>query len=91
MTVTLACPENNDPLPYDRLDGEWRQWYEVSTRNCYHCLVPKEGIYVSCRKGHPMITVSGRHKHRLTYNGVIRLARLMKPCQNCPDFDNDWE
>jgi len=32
MTVTLACPENNDPLSYDRLDGEWRQWYETAHR-----------------------------------------------------------
>jgi len=64
---------------------------EVSTRNCYHCLAPNERIYVSCRKGHAMVTVSGQHRRRLTYNGVIRLARLMKPCQDCPDFDNDWE
>lgn len=64
---------------------------EVSTRNCYHCLAPKEGIYVSCRMKHLMITISGQHKRRLTYNGVIRLARLMKPCESCPDFDNHWE
>ena len=32
MTVTLACPEDNDPLSYDRLDGEWRQWYETAHR-----------------------------------------------------------
>lgn len=32
MTVTLACPEDNDPLSYDRLGGEWRQWYETAHR-----------------------------------------------------------
>ena len=32
MTVTLAFPEDNDPLSYDRLDGEWRQWYETAHR-----------------------------------------------------------
>ena len=32
MMVTLACPEDNDPLSYDRLDGEWRQWYETAHR-----------------------------------------------------------
>ena len=69
-----------EPWPFD----------EVSTRNCCHCLAPREGIYVSCRKGHPMTTKSSRHKRQLTYNGVIRLSRLLKPCQDCADFDNDW-
>ena len=32
MTVSLAFPEDNDPLSYDRLDGEWRQWYETAHR-----------------------------------------------------------
>ncbi len=32
MTVSLAYPEDNDPLSYDRLDGEWRQWYETAHR-----------------------------------------------------------
>ena len=32
MTVISACPEDNDPLSYDRLDGEWRQWYETAHR-----------------------------------------------------------
>ena len=63
---------------------------EVSTRNCYHCLAPKRGIYVSCRKGHPMVTTSGKHKRQLTYNGVIRQKRLLKPCHGCSDFDNSW-
>ena len=32
MTVT-ACPEGkDDPLSYDQLDGEWRQWYTVAHR-----------------------------------------------------------
>ena len=63
---------------------------EVSTRNCYHCLAPRSGIYVSCRKGHSMVTTSGKHKRQLTYNGVIRQKRLLKPCQGCKDFDNIW-
>ena len=40
MTVTLACPENNDPLSYDRLDGEWLQWYETAHR--FECKVPAQ-------------------------------------------------
>ena len=32
MTVTLAFPEDTDPLSYDRLGGEWRQWYETAHR-----------------------------------------------------------
>jgi hypothetical protein len=32
MTVTLACPEDNDPLSYEHLDGEWRHWYQVAHR-----------------------------------------------------------
>ena len=32
MTVALAFPEDSDPLSYDRLDGEWRQWYETAHR-----------------------------------------------------------
>lgn len=63
---------------------------EMSTRNCYHCLAPREGIYVSCRKGHQLVTVSGKHKWRLVYNGVIRQPRLLKPCQDCTDLDNYW-
>ena len=32
MTINLAFPEDKDPLSYDRLDGEWRQWYETAHR-----------------------------------------------------------
>jgi hypothetical protein len=32
MTVSLASPEDKDPLSYDRLDGEWLQWYETAHR-----------------------------------------------------------
>ena len=32
MTVSLAFPEDNDPPSYDRLDGEWRHWYETAHR-----------------------------------------------------------
>jgi hypothetical protein len=63
---------------------------EVSTRNCRHCLAPDEGIYVRCRKGHPMTAEYDRHRRRLTYNGVVRVARLVAPCRGCRDFDNDW-
>ena len=32
MTV-MACPEGKDgPLSYERLDGEWQQWYAVAHR-----------------------------------------------------------
>jgi hypothetical protein len=63
---------------------------EVSTRNCRHCLAPDEGIYVRCRKGHTMTAEYDRHRRRLTYNGVVRVARLVAPCRGCRDFDNDW-
>ena len=63
---------------------------EVSTRNCRHCLAPAGGVYVRCRKGHPMVTSSERHRRQLTYNGVIKMPLLLKPCQGCADFDNDW-
>jgi len=64
---------------------------EVSTRNCYHCMAPDDGVHVACRKGHPLVTRSGKHKRRLAYNGVIRQNRLLRPCQGCKDFDNRWE
>jgi len=33
MTVSLASPQDNDdPLSYDRLDGEWLKWYETAHR-----------------------------------------------------------
>jgi len=32
MTVTLAFPEDKDPLSYDRLDGEWLKCYETAHR-----------------------------------------------------------
>ena len=63
---------------------------EVSTRNCRHCLAPVDGIYVSCRKGHAMVTSSGRHRRPLSYNGVLKASRLLRPCQGCKDFNNDW-
>ncbi len=63
---------------------------EASTRNCRHCLAPKDGVHVLCNKGHPMVGDYDRHKRQLTYNGVITVSRLLKPCQGCADFDNDW-
>ena len=32
VVTTLGCPEDDNPLSYDRLDGEWLIWYEVSHR-----------------------------------------------------------
>ena len=32
MVTTLCCPEDDNPLSYDRLDGEWLIWYEVAHR-----------------------------------------------------------
>ena len=56
---------------------------EISTRNCYNCEAPKQGIYVSCRKGHQMVN--------MTYNGAIVRDFLLTPCRDCNDFDNSWE
>ena len=63
---------------------------EVSTRNCYHCLAPSEGVHVRCRCGHEMVTEYYRHLRQLTYNGVIRSDALLKLCRRCADFDNNW-
>ncbi len=32
VVTTLGCPEDDNPLSYDRLDGEWLIWYEVAHR-----------------------------------------------------------
>jgi len=32
MTTGLACPQDENPLSYDRLDGEWLNWYQVAHR-----------------------------------------------------------
>jgi hypothetical protein len=32
VVTTLGCPEDDDPLSYDRLDGEWLIWYQVAHR-----------------------------------------------------------
>jgi len=32
MTTCLACPQDENPLSYDRLDGEWLNWYQVAHR-----------------------------------------------------------
>ena len=32
MVTTLGCPQDDNPLSYDRLDGEWLIWYEVAHR-----------------------------------------------------------
>jgi len=32
MTTGLACPQDENPLSYDRLDGEWLKWYQVAHR-----------------------------------------------------------
>jgi hypothetical protein len=30
--VTTACPQDDNPLSYDKLDGEWLVWYQVAHR-----------------------------------------------------------
>jgi len=32
MTVSLACPQDENPLSYARLGGEWLKWYETAHR-----------------------------------------------------------
>ena len=32
MTIGLACPQDENPLSYGRLDGEWLKWYQVAHR-----------------------------------------------------------
>jgi len=60
---------------------------EVSTRNCYNCLV--DGEYVACRKDR----ILSKHAHRqmrLSYEKVLKSEYLYRCCRDCPDFDNDW-
>jgi len=32
MTVSLTCPQDENPLSYARVDGEWLRWYETAHR-----------------------------------------------------------
>jgi len=32
MTTGLASPQDENPLSYDRLDGDWLKWYQVAHR-----------------------------------------------------------
>ena len=32
MTTALACPQDESPLSYGRLSGEWLNWYQVAHR-----------------------------------------------------------
>ena len=32
MVVALGCPQDENPLSYDRLSGEWAQWYRTAQR-----------------------------------------------------------
>jgi hypothetical protein len=40
VVTTLGCPQDDNPLSYDRLDGEWLIWYEVAHR--FERKVPKQ-------------------------------------------------
>ena len=32
MVTTLCCPQDENPLSYDHLEGEWAQWYRTAQR-----------------------------------------------------------
>src|SRR4030065_2451745 len=32
VVTTLCCPQDENPLSYDRLDGEWAQWFRTAQR-----------------------------------------------------------
>ncbi|MEQ4489578.1 MAG: hypothetical protein AAC990_04330 [Dehalococcoides mccartyi] len=32
MVTTLCCPQDDNPLSYDRLNGEWAQWFRTAQR-----------------------------------------------------------
>jgi len=32
VVTTLGCPEDDNPLSYDRLNGEWAQWFRTAQR-----------------------------------------------------------
>ncbi len=79
MVKTPNLTLSTEPWPLD----------ETSTRNCRHCLAPKDGGRVLCDKGHLMV---GDHdlRGRLTYNRVVTVPWIFKSCKGCADFDNDW-
>ena len=62
---------------------------EVSTRNCFNCLVDNIGRYVLCRVGHPM-TPSKRPTEKLTCRAVLVRAYLFHSCHGCTGLDTKW-
>ncbi len=84
--MTTEVRKSQNPM----LTTEPWPFAEASTRNCRHCLAPKDGVHVRCSKSHPLVGDYSRHKRQLTYNGVITVSRLLQPCLGCTDFDNDW-
>jgi hypothetical protein len=32
VVTTLCCPQDENPLSYDRLNGEWAQWFRTAQR-----------------------------------------------------------
>ena len=40
MVVALSCPDNEGPLSYARLEGEWAQWFRTAER--FEHRVPRE-------------------------------------------------
>jgi hypothetical protein len=43
VVVALGCPDNESPLSYERLSGEWAQWYRTAQRFEYKVPAPDRG------------------------------------------------
>ena len=61
---------------------------EISTRNCYNCVVSSEEVI--CRLGKSLTKRRWGNHRTLSYNGVVRFNGLFEPCRSCADFDNQW-
>ena len=68
MTVSLASPQDNDPLSYDRLDGKWLKWHETAHR--FEPQMFRPGI--NDMQGNEMLDEEGASAFKQT--GIIFLA-----------------
>lgn len=58
---------------------------EVSTRNCRHCRTDDDCYLVSCVRGNPL--TNGKNQSYM-YRYIVGNNILIKPCQNCEDFES---
>ena len=76
MVTTLCCPEDDNPLSYDRLNGEWALYYKVAKGFIRRVKPEDRGDFL-----HDLLLVMARVKAKyelvgkpLTEAGLIRVA-----------------